>query len=61
MDERGWPAVTPFLAAQRVRYPVLLGSPKHARAYGGLQTLPFTVFIEAGPSPSRRAAAHDVD
>ncbi len=32
MDERGWAAVTPFLAERRVDYPVLLGT----AAVGGL-------------------------
>jgi thiol-disulfide isomerase/thioredoxin len=46
MDERGWAAVTPFLAEYRVAYPILLGTPAVARSYGGLRTLPCTVFID---------------
>lgn len=45
MDERGWPAVTPFLAQFPVSYPILIGTPRVAREYGGLRTLPLTVFI----------------
>lgn len=46
MDERGWRAVTPFLAEYGVDYPSLLGSPKIARAYGGLAVLPRTLFLD---------------
>ncbi len=46
MDGRGWPAVTPFVAARGIDYPILLGTPAVARAYGGLKTLPHTVFID---------------
>jgi thiol-disulfide isomerase/thioredoxin len=46
MDERGWAAVTPFLAERRVDYPVLLGNPAVARLYGGLEVLPYTLFLD---------------
>jgi len=46
MDERGWRAVTPFLAQYGVDYPSLLGSPKIARLYGGLDVLPRTYFLD---------------
>ena len=46
MDERGWRAVTPFLAEYDVDYPVLLGNAKVARLYGGLETLPKTLFLD---------------
>jgi peroxiredoxin len=56
MDERGWPAVTPFLAGHKVNYPVLLGTPHVARQYGGLKTLPRTVFLDRH---GRIVATHD--
>jgi hypothetical protein len=46
MDERGWPAVTPFVTARQIDYPILLGTPSVARQYGGLNSLPYTVFID---------------
>ena len=46
MDERGWPAVKPFLAEHGVTYPVLLGNARLARQFGGLDTLPHTVFLD---------------
>ncbi len=55
MDQRGWAAVTPFLAQFPVSYPILLGNPRIARDYGGLRTLPFTVFIRRD---GRIAATH---
>ncbi|MBA3974787.1 MAG: hypothetical protein C0504_11295 [Candidatus Solibacter sp.] len=55
MDERGWAAVSPFLAQFPVAYPILLGNPRVARGYGGLPTLPLTVFIG---KHGRTAATH---
>ena len=46
MDERGWRAVTPFVAQYDVNYPILLGNAKVARLYGGLETLPKSVFLD---------------
>jgi cytochrome c biogenesis protein CcmG/thiol:disulfide interchange protein DsbE len=48
MDERGWAAVSPFLSQFPVTYPILMGNPRVARDYGGLKTLPLTVFIDRG-------------
>jgi len=55
MDERGWPVVSRFLAQKLVRYPILMGTPEIARKYGGLKTLPHTVFIDR---KGRIAATH---
>lgn len=46
MDERGWPVVSKFLAQKRFSYPILLGTTRVAREYGGLKTLPHTVFLD---------------
>jgi len=56
MDERGWAAVTPFLAERQLEYPVLLGDPKVARLYGGLKTLPLKLFLDR---EGRVVARHD--
>lgn len=56
MDERGWAAVTPFLAQYKVNYPVLLGDGAVARQYGGLTTLPRTLFLDRN---GRVVASHD--
>lgn len=55
MDERGWPVVSKFLAHKLVRYPILMCTPEAARKYGGLKTLPHTVFIDRR---GRIAATH---
>lgn len=46
MDQRGWAAVTPFLIEHGVTYPVLLGNAAVARSYGGLKSLPQTLFLD---------------
>ena len=56
MDERGWAAVTPFLAECGVQYPVLLGNARVARLYGGLKALPRTLFLDRS---GRIVATHD--
>lgn len=56
MDERGWPAVTPFIRQYRIPYPILLGTPAVARLYGGLETLPRTCFLDR---QGRIVASHD--
>lgn len=55
MDERGWAAVSPFLSQFPVTYPICLGTPRVARDYGGVRTLPFTLFIRGD---GRIAATH---
>ena len=55
MDERGWPVVSKFLVHKLVRYPILMGTPEAARRYGGIKTLPHTVFIDR---KGRIAATH---
>ncbi len=62
MDERGWPVVSKFLAQKRFGYPILMGTPEVARKYGGLKTLPHTVFIDRrGGIVAAHSAALDVE
>ena len=56
MDEGGWSAVTPFLAAKQVNYPVVMGDDRVAGLYGGLLSLPLTVIIDRS---GRIAAIHE--
>ena len=46
MDERGWPAVTPFLNQYDIDYPIILGSRSIALAYAPVEPLPTTVFLD---------------
>jgi cytochrome c biogenesis protein CcmG/thiol:disulfide interchange protein DsbE len=45
MDEDGWKAIKPFLAARNVNYPVVLGNEDVNQLYGGIESLPTTLLI----------------
>jgi cytochrome c biogenesis protein CcmG/thiol:disulfide interchange protein DsbE len=45
MDEDGWKAVRPFLAARNINYTILLGNEDVSRLYGGIDSLPTTLLI----------------
>ena len=45
MDEDGWKAVKPFIAAKKVNYPVVLGDEEVNQLYGGIESLPTTLLI----------------
>jgi len=55
MDQGGWPAVTPYLDANRIDYPVVLGNDRVAASFGGLTTIPLTLIIDRA---GRVAAIH---
>ena len=46
MDEEGWPAVKPFIAAHKMNYRILLGNDSVSQLYGGLDSLPTTFIID---------------
>ncbi len=37
MDEDGWKAVRPFLAARKINYPIVVGNDDVSRRYGGIE------------------------
>lgn len=45
MDEDGWRVVKPYMAAERINYPVLLGNEEVNMLYGGIEALPTTLVI----------------
>ena len=45
MDEDGWKAIKPFLAARNGNYPVVLGNEDVNQLYGGIESLPTTLLI----------------
>ncbi|HLJ47615.1 MAG TPA: TlpA disulfide reductase family protein [Bryobacteraceae bacterium] len=47
MDDAGWQAVRPFIQARGVNYRVLAGNDAIASLYGGLDSLPTTMLIDA--------------
>ena len=46
MDDEGWDAVKPYLAAHRVNYRVVIGNDEVSRNYGGVDSLPTTLIID---------------
>jgi len=55
MDEGGWAAVTPFVKAKGVNYPVVIGNDEMARDFGGVTSLPMSIVIDRS---GRVAALH---
>jgi cytochrome c biogenesis protein CcmG/thiol:disulfide interchange protein DsbE len=45
MDENGWSVVKPFMAEQKMNYPVVLGNEEVNRLYAGIEALPTTIVI----------------
>jgi thiol-disulfide isomerase/thioredoxin len=46
LDEEGWAVVKPFTEKNKMTYPVVLGTPEIVRAYGGVEGIPTTFFID---------------
>jgi len=46
MDDEGWTAVKPYIAAQKINYRVALGNDQVAQLYGGIDSLPTTLLID---------------
>lgn len=46
VDEDGWDAVRPFLAARQVNYPVVIATPEVEMKYGGVEALPMSFLID---------------
>jgi thiol-disulfide isomerase/thioredoxin len=46
MDDEGWDAVKPYLAARKVNYRVVIGNDDLAQRYGGVDSLPTTFVID---------------
>ena len=45
MDEDGWKAINPYVAAEKINYPIVLGDEKVNMLYGGIEALPTTFLI----------------
>ena len=46
MDEDGWKAIKPYVAAKKVNYRVVLGNDAVGTLYGGVDSLPTTFIID---------------
>ncbi len=55
MDEEGWAAVKPFVAARKVNYRMVIGDDMTAQMYGGVDSLPTSFLIDR---EGRTAAVH---
>ena len=45
MDEDGWKAINPYVAAQKINYPIVLANEEVNELYGGIDALPTTLVI----------------
>lgn len=45
MDENGWKAIDPYVAAEKINYPVVLANEDVNESYGGIEALPTTLLI----------------
>jgi thiol-disulfide isomerase/thioredoxin len=55
MDEEGWAAVKPYVAAHKVNYRMVIGDDMTAQKYGGVDSLPTSFLIDR---EGRTAAVH---
>ena len=46
MDEEGWNAIKPYMAAHKMNYRVLLGDDSVSQLYSGVESLPTTFLID---------------
>lgn len=46
MDDDGWKAIKPYIAAHKLNYRILLGDETVSQLYGGLDALPTTFMID---------------
>jgi len=46
VDRDGWPVINPFVRKMKITYPVVLGSGDITDAYGGIDAIPTTFFVD---------------
>jgi peroxiredoxin len=46
LDQEGWDQVRPFIQKLKVPYPIVIGDGSLADAYGGIEAIPTTFFID---------------
>ena len=46
LDRGGWNDLKPFLAKTPIAYPIVLGGEPEAKAYGGIEGIPTTFFVD---------------
>jgi len=55
MDDDGWDSVKPFIAQQKINYPVVVANDDVSRKYGSIESLPTTFILDRS---GRIAAMH---
>jgi len=45
LDEDGWKAINPYVAAEKINYPIVLGTEEVNELYGGIEAIPTTLVI----------------
>lgn len=46
LDQKGWPAVNSFAEKTKFNYPIVLGNEDIVNAYGGIEAIPTSFFID---------------
>ncbi len=46
VDQDGWDVITPFVKKLNITYPVVLGNGEVTDAYGGIDAIPTTFFVD---------------
>lgn len=46
LDEEGWSIVNPFVQQYKINYPIVIGTGKLVKAYGGFEFIPTTFLID---------------
>jgi thioredoxin-related protein len=46
LDRGGWSDVNPFVKRLNITYPVVIGTDAMADAYGGIEAIPTTFFVD---------------
>ena len=46
MDDEGWEMVRPYLAKNKIAYPIMVGNEPLAQKYGGVESMPTTFIID---------------
>lgn len=46
LDRGGWPEVNPFVKRLNINYPVVIGTDALSDAYGGIEAIPTTFFVD---------------
>ena len=46
LDEEGWSKVTPYIKEAKINYPVVIGTGKEIKQYGGIEAIPTSFIVD---------------